>query len=81
MANIVEVYQSIGDLKKVDLSINYQVCVYGSFTAEEDKSFKFRHLMNLTGDQANSVKGLVNSCYEMGYRQAKREIAFRLGLL
>ncbi len=63
---IVAVFKENG-FYKVDLSIGYQVCVHGSFTKAQE-------------EQAYSIAGLVNSAYGMGYTQAQRDIAKRLGL-
>lgn len=87
IVRIVSVFKDPGYLEdnpilyKVDLSITYQASIHGFFTPEQDAKFKFRNLTGLTESQAQSVAGLANACYEMGYNKAKSDIAQKLGLL
>jgi len=79
MTKIVSIYKCQDDTFKVDLSISFQVITNGYFTPEQDATFKIRHLRGFTQEQAESIVGLVNSCYDMGYVQAQRDLANRLG--
>ena len=78
---IIQAFKQEDGLYHVDLSILYSSSIHGYFTEEQDKSFKFRHLRDLTKEQAESIAGLANSVYAMGYTAAKKDTAKKLGLL
>lgn len=78
---IVSAFKQENGLYNVDLNVLYSSHIHGYFTKEQDESFKFRNLRDLTKEQAESIAGLANSLYYMGSTAAKKQIAVNLGLI